>query len=159
MTAKHIALLGFAFKKDTGDTRASPAITIAKFFRDEKAHLRIYDPKVPPKQIWMDITEPGIADDLAEAQKTVTIAQSAEDACIGADAICVLTEWDEFKNLNWQRIYDSMRASAASATALTSADKPAFVFDGRIILDAPKLEAIGFRVAVIGKGDDSKALA
>lgn len=158
MTAKHIALLGFAFKKDTGDTRASPAITIAKFFRDEKAHLRIYDPKVPPKQIWMDITEPGIADDLAEAQKTVTIAQSAEDACIGADAICVLTEWDEFKNLNWQRIYDSMRACDAGDGADPS-DKPAFVFDGRLILDAPKLEAIGFRVAVIGKGDDSKALA
>lgn len=158
MTAKHIALLGFAFKKDTGDTRASPAITIAKFFRDEKAHLRIYDPKVPPKQIWMDITEPGIADDLAEAQKTVTIAQSAEDACIGADAICVLTEWDEFKNLNWQRIYDSMRACDVGDGADPS-DKPAFVFDGRLILDAPKLEAIGFRVAVIGKGDDSKALA
>lgn len=70
----------------------------------------------------------------------VTVCTSAEQACIGAEGIIVATEWDEFKTLDWQKIYDSMA-------------KPAFVFDGRLILDAAKLRQIGFRVEVIGRGE------
>ena len=62
------------------------------------------------------------------------------EACIGAEGIVVATEWDEFKNLDWQKIYNSMQ-------------KPAFIFDGRLILDQPALEKIGFKVKCIGRGD------
>jgi UDPglucose 6-dehydrogenase len=68
VTAKKIALLGFAFKKDTGDTRASPAITIAKFFRQENAQIRIFDYKVPRQQILLDVSEPGVHDDVSAGE-------------------------------------------------------------------------------------------
>jgi len=80
-----------------------------------------------------------VIDDLKQAQSQVTIANSAFEACLGADAICVLTEWDEFKLLDWEKVYASM-------------NKPSFVFDGRLILDSAKLEKIGFIVRTIGKG-------
>lgn len=63
ITGKKIAILGFAFKKDTGDTRESPAITLTKHFRAEQAKISIFDPKVPERQIWLDLTEPGVVDD------------------------------------------------------------------------------------------------
>lgn len=63
ITGKKIAVLGFAFKKDTGDTRESAAITLVKHFRQETAKISIYDPKVPEHQIWLDLTEPGVQDD------------------------------------------------------------------------------------------------
>ena len=63
ITKKRIAVLGFAFKKDTGDTRESPAITIIKHFRAEDAKITIYDPKVPEPQIWLDLTDPTVAED------------------------------------------------------------------------------------------------
>ena len=134
---------------------------MVKHFRQENAKISIYDPKVPEHQIWLDLTEPGVTDDTAigtsssphrrsESELTewrivivksqVTVCKSAEQACIGAEGIIVATEWDEFKTLDWQKIYDSMA-------------KPAFVFDGRLILDAAKLRQIGFRVDVIGRGE------
>jgi UDPglucose 6-dehydrogenase len=66
-------------------------------------------------------------------------AADAYEACKDAHAIAVLTEWDEFKTLDWERIYRDMK-------------KPAFVFDGRLILDRQKLSEIGFNVYSIGKG-------
>lgn len=69
----------------------------------------------------------------------VKVCTSAMEACTGAEGICVLTEWDEFKSLDWEAIYESMA-------------KPAMVFDGRGILDADKLRSIGFKVFSIGKG-------
>lgn len=74
------------------------------------------------------------------ATKQISICQSAMEACVGAEGIVVATEWDEFKDLDWQKIYDSM-------------NKPAFVFDGRLILDQKKLEDIGFKVKCIGRGE------
>ncbi|KAK4705855.1 UDPglucose 6-dehydrogenase, partial [Phenoliferia sp. Uapishka_3] len=139
ITHKKIAVLGFAFKKDTGDTRESPAITITKHFRAENAKISIYDPKVPEAQIWLDLTEPGIVDDTALVKQQVTIAPTAIEACMGAEGIVVLTEWDEFKSLDWAKIYESMT-------------KPAFVFDGRGILDVVALTKIGFKVERIGRG-------
>lgn len=140
LTGKKVAILGFAFKKDTGDTRESPAITLCKYLRAERANVAIYDPKVSERQIWLDLTEPGIFDDQAELQKQFSIAEDAYVACKGADAVVVCTEWDELRTtqLDYERIYASM-------------NKPAFIFDGRLILDQKELERIGFHVETIGR--------
>ncbi|CAG8570664.1 8680_t:CDS:2, partial [Diversispora eburnea] len=131
ITNKRIAVLGFAFKKDTGDTRESAAITLCKDFIQENAQVRIYDPKVSEEQIFLDLSEPGVI-----VKRRVTIARSAYEASVNADAIVIATEWDEFKELNFEKIYEKM-------------NKPAFIFDGRLILDAERLESIGFRVHTI----------
>lgn len=140
LTGKKVAILGFAFKKDTGDTRESPAITLCKYLRAERANVAIYDPKVAESQVWLDLTEPGITDNLEALQKQVSIAKDAYDACAGADAAVVCTEWDEFRcaNLDYKRVYETM-------------NKPAFIFDGRLILDQKQLEQIGFHVETIGR--------
>ncbi|KAI9473761.1 MAG: UDP-glucose/GDP-mannose dehydrogenase family, NAD binding domain-containing protein [Benjaminiella poitrasii] len=140
ITNKKIAVLGFAFKKDTGDTRESAAITLIKDFLQENAHVTIYDPKVDPEQIYYDLSEPGVVDNRKQLEDKIEICSSAYDAAKGADALVVVTEWDEFRTLDFKRIYDGMQ-------------KPAFVFDGRLMLDAPKLRDIGFKVHVIGKND------
>uniref|UniRef100_A0A7S0T468 UDP-glucose 6-dehydrogenase n=1 Tax=Erythrolobus madagascarensis TaxID=708628 RepID=A0A7S0T468_9RHOD len=142
VTRKRIALLGFAFKKDTGDTRESAAIDICKQLIAEHASVAIYDPKVEEDQIWMDLTQ-ACQMDLIELKKWVTISSSAAEACDGAHAIAVATEWDEFKTLDYSKIYDGM-------------SKPSFVFDGRNILDHDGLRKIGFVVYAIGKPLDGK---
>ncbi|KAK7204853.1 UDP-glucose/GDP-mannose dehydrogenase family, NAD binding domain-containing protein [Myxozyma melibiosi] len=140
LTGKRIAVLGFAFKKDTGDTRESSAITIIKYLRAEQAKVAIYDPKVEESQIWFDLAEPGIVDDVTALKKQVSITSSAYEAAAGADAVVICTEWDEFKDteLDYEKIYASM-------------NKPAFIFDGRLILNQKKLETIGFKVETIGR--------
>jgi len=70
----------------------------------------------------------------------VTIYDDALSACTNAEAIVIATEWKEFRDIDWQAVYDSMK-------------KPAFVFDGRMLLDAEKLREIGFKVTVIGRGE------
>lgn len=137
ITNKKIAILGFAFKKDTGDTRESAAITLCKYFMRERANVKIYDPKVEHSQIEMDLTDPEIG--TPESYKRyITISKDAYEACEDADAVAILTEWDEFKTLDYERIFKSMK-------------KPAFLFDGRLMLDHEKLVKIGFEVEVIGK--------
>lgn len=96
VTGKKLAVLGFAFKKDTGDTRETPSGTVCRFFRQENAKISVYDPKVPEKQIFLDLTEPGVQDDAALVRQQVTIAKSAMEACTGAEGICVLTEVRRF---------------------------------------------------------------
>ncbi|CAI2178879.1 12938_t:CDS:2 [Funneliformis geosporum] len=139
ITNKKIAVLGFAFKKDTGDTRESAAIALCKDFIQENAKVRIYDPKVSTEQIFMDLSTPGV-DNLDALKKRVTIAKTAYEASEDADAIVIATEWDEFKELDFPKIYEKMH-------------KPAFIFDGRLILDAENLRNIGFRVHTIGRED------
>ncbi|GAN09368.1 UDP-glucose/GDP-mannose dehydrogenase [Mucor ambiguus] len=142
ITNKRIAVLGFAFKKDTGDTRESAAITLIKDFIQEQAHVAIYDPKVEHEQIYMDLTEPTVADSRKQVEKSISICSSAYEACKDADAVVIVTEWDEFKSdaLDYQKIYDNMH-------------KPAFLFDGRLLLDAAELRKIGFKVHIIGKNE------
>lgn len=142
---KKIAVLGFAFKKDTNDTRESAAIYVCRDLLEERARLTIYDPKVSLDQIRKDLEYlmAGPGGVLTEAQKellykNVTVASSAEAAAEGAHAIAVMTEWDEFKELDFTSIYKTMM-------------KPAFLFDGRNILDAEKLSGIGFDIESIGK--------
>ncbi|EIM87604.1 UDP-glucose dehydrogenase [Stereum hirsutum FP-91666 SS1] len=140
ITGKKIAVLGFAFKADTGDTRESPAITLIRDFLSEKARVVIYDPQVDEAQIWLDLSEamPDVA--LEKIKAVVEIAPSALKAAQNSEAVVVATEWKEFTTIDWQDVYSTM-------------NKPAFVFDGRMILDAEKLRQIGFKVTTIGRGE------
>ena len=137
---KKIAFLGWAFKKDTNDTRESAAIYVANDLMEEEAQIHVYDPKVTELQMLSDL------DYLAtrspeENRKHLTVHQDPYVALQDAHGIAVLTEWDEFTTYNWQRIYNHMQ-------------KPAFVFDGRNILDRQALEAIGFEIYTIGRGKE-----
>lgn len=129
---KKIAIFGFAFKKDTKDTRESASIYVCKHLMAEKALLTIFDPKVDHLQIQRDLELTRPFDNL------VQLHTDPYTACEGAHAVVVLTEWDEFKTYDYRRIYDSM-------------SKPAFLFDGRSILDHGYLTTLGFRVKIIGK--------
>ncbi|MQP24725.1 nucleotide sugar dehydrogenase [Flavobacterium sp. LMO8] len=133
---KKIAFLGWAFKKDTNDTRESAAIYVADDLLSEQANISIYDPKVEIEQIQFDLNYLESRSE-AENAKGIQVVSNAYDACSNAHAIAVLTEWDEFKAYDWQKIYDNML-------------KPAFVFDGRNILDKDALEKIGFIYQGIG---------
>ncbi|MED6194415.1 UDP-glucose 6-dehydrogenase 1 [Stylosanthes scabra] len=146
VSSKKIAILGFAFKKDTGDTREAPAIDVCKGLLGDKARLSIFDPQVTEDQILKDLSMKKFDKDhpshLQPASPTsikqVSIVSDAYQAVKDSHGICILTEWDEFKKLDYQKVFDSMQ-------------KPAFVFDGRNIVDADKLRKIGFIVYCIGK--------
>ena len=136
VSGKKIAFLGWAFKKDTNDTRESAAIYVADDLLSEQATVVVYDPKVGEEQIQFDLNYLESRSEIDNA-KGVQVAINAYDACNNAHAIAVLTEWDEFKTYDWQKIYDNML-------------KPAFVFDGRNILNKEALEKIGFIYQGIG---------
>ena len=129
---KKIAVLGFAFKKDTNDTRESAAINVVRDLLAEQAKVVVYDPKVPAHEIVADTLGKG------NSNPRLSVAKTAAEACEGAHAVAILTEWDEFKTLDYKKIYDGMM-------------KPAFLFDGRNIVNLDELKAIGFRVSGIGK--------
>jgi len=131
VSGKHIAILGFAFKKDTNDTRETAAIAVCRDLLAEGARVVVYDPQVPESQIRSDVLG-------SQENPNLVISKSALEACKEAHGVAVLTEWDEFKDLDYQKIYDGML-------------KPAFLFDGRNILPHAKLKQIGFRLFAIGK--------
>ncbi len=136
VSGKKIAFLGWAFKKDTNDTRESAAIYIANDLISEQASIAVFDPKVEENQILKDLN--GLDTRSAEMnQKGIQTFENPYQACEKAHAIAVLTEWDEFKTYDWQKIYDNML-------------KPAFVFDGRNLLNKEELEKIGFVYQAIG---------
>lgn len=216
--SKKIAVLGFAFKKNTSDTRESPAITLVSNFVAEKAQVAIYDPQVKERQIWMELVNDG--GELETMKQNVTICSSAYEACANSDAVVIMTEWDEFSNKTDIRVSDlatiaipapspflqeitpgrrsqprlpkgsespvsaphpisptnlrnenripsigerleglgnSAKSTPAKPQRLDwtriaqDMRKPRFVFDGRGILDAAKLEMLGFRVEAIGR--------
>ena len=136
VNGKTIAFLGWAFKKDTNDTRESAAIYVGDLLMDEQATIKVYDPKVTATQMQSDIN---YLNTRSEKQNTKYLKTENDPyaAMEGAHAIAVLTEWDEFKKYDWQRIYNGMQ-------------KPAFVFDGRNVLDRKALETIGFVYKGIG---------
>jgi len=134
VTAKKIAVFGFAFKKDTGDVRESPAITVCDMLMQDGAIVHVWDPKV---------NRQGAVDEMKYHEMEVPENQfvwspSAAEAVEGAHAIVVLTEWDEFKTYDYEAFYKKMM-------------KPAFVFDGRNLLDPDRLDSIGFEVHLLGK--------
>jgi UDPglucose 6-dehydrogenase len=137
VSGKKIAILGWAFKKDTNDTRESAAIYVTDHLLNDMANVWVYDPKVPAKKMYDDLDYL----ETRESEKNrelLTIVNDPYEACKNAHAIAVITEWDEFKSYDWQKIYNNMM-------------KPAFIFDGRNILDHKKLKDIGFKVQAIGK--------
>ncbi|RZM19495.1 MAG: nucleotide sugar dehydrogenase, partial [Pedobacter sp.] len=136
ISGKKIAFLGWAFKKDTNDTRESAAIYVADELLNEQARIRVYDPKVKEDQILGDLNYLQTRKP-EENKENVKVFEDPYRACENAHAIAILTEWDEFKDYDWQRIYDGML-------------KPAKIFDGRNLLDAEKLRKIGFKVQAIG---------
>jgi len=128
LAGKKICLFGFAFKADTGDTRESPAIFISKRLMEEKAELIISDPKALKNAMT----------DLDGLEGKVSYVEDPYKAVAGCDAIAVMTEWDLYVDLDYEKIYRSMA-------------KPCFVFDGRNILDHKRLFEMGFNVFPIGK--------
>ena len=133
-----------AFKKDTNDTRESAAIYVADHLLEDGANIHVYDPKVSEAKIKADLGSLWELNGIPEARITQKLAQVfvhsvAMEAVAESHAIVILTEWDEFKTYNWASIYENMY-------------KPAFLFDGRNVLDATALKTIGFQFKGIGKG-------
>ena len=128
VSGKRIALLGFAFKAHTGDTRESPAIKIAKMLLEERASIAICDPRA------LD----NARIDLREVPGEIEYCSDPMEAVKGAHAIALLTEWPEFSALDYRKMFEIM-------------EKPAFVFDGRNLLDHRALFEIGFNVFPLGK--------
>ncbi|MBN2805355.1 MAG: hypothetical protein JXR22_01750, partial [Prolixibacteraceae bacterium] len=153
VSGKKIAFLGWAFKKDTNDTRESAAIYVADELLQDRAEIHVYDPKVTAEQIYGDLEylqkhrrndNPSMASQFSalsavEIRSLVTVHDSPYEALKNAHATAILTEWDEFKGYDWQQIYDNML-------------KPAFIFDGRNILNRKEITSIGFELKSIGKG-------
>ena len=138
VSGKEITLLGWAFKKDTNDTRESASIYVADGLLNERANIKVYDPKVSERKVFADLDYLETRS-LEENKELVTVHVDPYEACSKSHAIAIMTEWDEFKTYDWQKIYDNM-------------PKPAFIFDGRSLLDKDKLEKIGFTVYTIGVG-------
>ncbi len=141
---KKIAIWGFAFKKDTNDTRESAAIYICRDLLLEKAKLSIYDPQVSETQIREELRNVLLDADgnLSRSkqellEQNIECVSSAAAAAEDAHAITVLTEWDEFKEVDFPAVYASMK-------------KPACVFDGRNILKSAGLRDVGFQYQGIG---------
>lgn len=138
VSGKKITLFGWAFKKDTNDTRESAAIYVADYLLSEQSNIGVYDPKVNEQKVLADLDYLNTRSE-QENKKQTLVVNDPYQACNGAHAIAIMTEWDEFKTYDWSKIYDQML-------------KPAFIFDGRGILDKESLESIGFSVYTIGKG-------
>jgi len=128
LAGKRIVLFGFAFKKNTEDIRESPAIDVARVLLEERAEVVVYDPKVHLQSIHA----------LGEPFTRVIQAHDAYTATMRAHAIVVVTEWDEFIQLDYKRIFDQMV-------------RPAYIFDGRNMLAHDDLQKLGFRVYSIGR--------
>ncbi|PRD51925.1 nucleotide sugar dehydrogenase [Sphingobacterium gobiense] len=137
VNGKHIAFLGWAFKKDTNDTRESAAIYVADHLLDEEAHVVVYDPKVSAEQIYKDLDYLGTRSP-EDNRRLIKVVDNPYEALDAAHAVAVLTEWDEFKGYDWAKIKEGMK-------------RPSFVFDGRKLLDRKELNRLGFAYYAIGE--------
>jgi len=134
VTNKKICVFGFAFKKDTGDVRETPALTVCHMLMQDQAQVYVYDPKVEREDAIREFSDHGMKVD----ESSFFFAQTPEEAVEGAHAIVVLTEWEEFKHYPYNEFYEKMM-------------KPAFLFDGRNMLKHAELEDIGYEVHALGK--------
>lgn len=128
VAGKRIALFGAAFKAHTSDTRETPALSVCEALLEEHAKVVVSDPYALEN----------FRKDLGETAERVTFEEDPSKAAQGAHAIAILTEWPQYAELDYQTIFDSMV-------------QPAFIFDGRNILDHETLYEIGFNVLAIGK--------
>ncbi|MDT0642492.1 nucleotide sugar dehydrogenase [Zunongwangia sp. F363] len=145
VSGKKIAVLGWSFKKDTNDTRESAAIYVADHLLNEEAEIVVYDPKVEKDQVYSDLDYLNTRSKEAN-RKNLKVSNDPYDACKDAHAIAILTEWEEFVEYDWEKIYENML-------------KPAFVFDGRNLLDVKEMLRIGFVLKSIGKPQPIKVMA
>lgn len=137
VSGKKIVMLGWAFKKDTNDSRESAALDVASYLLEEQAVLHIYDPKVSKEKIATDLEFiTGIS--FEDLGTNVVIHNDTETIFNQAHAIAVLTEWNEFTTYNYEEIKYNMY-------------QPAFIFDGRNVLQAEKLKSLGFLYHAVGK--------
>jgi UDPglucose 6-dehydrogenase len=143
VSGKRLAVLGFAFKADTNDTREAPAIRICRDLIEEGAELAIVDPKVDPSQISRDLEKPPRSSDASgqplSGDGGWRPVASPEEAAQGADAVLILTEWQQYRTLDWSRIAAGMR-------------RPAWLFDARAVADAAAARAAGLKVWRVGEG-------
>lgn len=137
VSGKKIVLLGWAFKKDTNDSRESAAIDIANYLIEEQAELHIYDPKVTAQQIFNDL-EKSTSIPQEELATKIKIYNHPDTFFQQAHAIVIVTEWDQFKTFDYTHIKKQMQ-------------QPAFIFDGRNILNPAEITQIGFQYIGIGK--------
>lgn len=137
VNGKDIAFLGWAFKKDTNDTRESAAIHVADHLLDEEAHVIVYDPKVTAEQVYRDLDYLGTRSP-EDNRRLVKVVNDPYEALDSAHAVAVLTEWDEFKTYDWAKVKAGMK-------------RPSFVFDGRKLLNRKQLEELGFDYYAIGE--------
>ena len=133
---KNVLILGWAFKKDTNDTRESAAIYVANNLIKSNVHINVYDPKVRESQIFFDMNY--INGDDKKNREYISVFNNPVDCIHKTNIIAILTEWDEFKNYDWKNLYNKM-------------SKPAFIYDGRNILDKQKIESIGFKYIGLGR--------
>jgi len=140
VAGKKIAFLGWAFKKDTNDSRESAAIYVADKLMEEEAYIEVFDPKVSPSKMYSDLNYLKSRDN-ASNKIYLKPVQDPYKAIENSHAVVVLTEWDEFKSYDWNKIYNLMK-------------KPAFIFDGRNVLNKEELQKIGFDYSGIGKPTD-----
>ena len=143
VTGKRIAVLGFAFKADTNDTRETPAIRICRDLLEEGAQLAIFDPKVSAEQIAADLGVEAVVGSGDEVMQGDGVWQPVADplaAAQGADAVLLLTEWQQFRQLDWPALAAVMR-------------QPAWLFDARAVADAAAARSAGLRVWVVGEGE------
>ena len=136
LTGKKVAVLGFAFKKDTGDARETPAAGVVKSLLEERANVFVHDPKVEHATFLNELRHTGISD--PDSELLLTHTSDVYDACRQAHCIAVCTDWKEYQELDYESIYASMA-------------KPACIFDGRNFLDHTALNALGFHVYSIGR--------
>lgn len=174
LSNKKVTVFGFAYKKNTGDTRESAAITIVNSLVAERAKVAIYDPQVKHQQIFQDLHMTN--DDAAAVNECVTVYHDSTEACVGSSAVIILTDWDEFKcdelplrgstgtetgkeNFKTETLDETSRSDRATSLERKRVDwgrisrtmkKPMFVFDGRNMVDGTKLCELGFRVECIG---------
>tara|TARA_B100000475_G_scaffold102641_1_gene74711 strand:+ start:1505 stop:2947 length:1443 start_codon:yes stop_codon:yes gene_type:complete len=148
VTGKRLAILGFAFKADTNDTREAPAIRIVKDLLDEGAQLAIHDPKVEPEQIARDLKLPASTAPDADSGPTRASlsgegtwwpAEDIASAVKGADAVIILTEWSQYRALDWSVLGSLMR-------------QPAWVFDARSVVTPAEVESAGLNFWRVGEG-------
>lgn len=137
VSGKKLVFYGWAFKKDTNDTRESAAIYIADALLEEKAEILVYDPKVSEKRIYADLDYLNTRNP-DENRRLLKVVKDPIEATKDAHAIIILTEWDEFKDYDWEEIFGNML-------------KPAFVFDGRRLLNTEIMNKIGFKYYKIGE--------
>src|SRR5690554_5284073 len=126
-----------AFKKDTNDTRESAAIYVADYLLNEQAELWVYDPKVKAEQVYADLDYLNTRSE-AENRRLVKVVNDPYQAMDDAHAVAILTEWDEVKTYDWQKVYEGMK-------------KPAFLFDGRNVVERKEIEVLGFSFQGVGR--------